>query len=292
MDHLGERHELALGVGPIGEVGDGALLDPLGHVGEPGGDGDEGGAVVGALVERRDVDALELGEVAQEALAAACRLARHLPRRDHLADLGDDLLAVAEHDDVDEVGERLGVEGAVAPDHDEQVVVGPAGGVHRHAGEVDALEDVGVGELGGEVEGEQVEVAGGAVRVDAEERDAGGAELVGHVGPRAVGPLGDGALALVEDLVEDLEALVGQADLVGVGVGEEPGGLVGGVHRRLGAVLHADVASGLLHERQQALELGPDAAADAGDGAHVNRRECTLSTRPMAANDARVAEPP
>jgi hypothetical protein len=39
-----------------------------------------------------------------------------------------------------------------------------------------------------------------------------------EVGPGGVGALGDRVVALVEDLVEDLQALVGQADLVGVGV--------------------------------------------------------------------------
>ena len=36
VDHLGERDQLVAGVGPVGEVGDRALLDPLGHVGVAG----------------------------------------------------------------------------------------------------------------------------------------------------------------------------------------------------------------------------------------------------------------
>jgi hypothetical protein len=43
-----------------------------------------------------------------------------------------------------------------------------------------------------------------------------------HVDPGGVGPLGHGVVTLVEDLVEDLQALVGQADLVGVGIDEQP----------------------------------------------------------------------
>ena len=41
---LGERHELVLRVGPVGQVGDGALLDLRGHVGVPGLDRHEVGA--------------------------------------------------------------------------------------------------------------------------------------------------------------------------------------------------------------------------------------------------------
>ena len=42
-----------------------------------------------------------------------------------------------------------------------------------------------------------------------------------------VGPLGDGVGALVQQLVEDLQALVGQPDLVGVGIEQQPGHLAG-----------------------------------------------------------------
>src|SRR4029453_6667513 len=71
VDHLGERHELVPGVGPGGEVGDRALLDPLGDAGEPGPHGPQGGAVVVDLVERGDIDALDPGQPAQHALPAA-----------------------------------------------------------------------------------------------------------------------------------------------------------------------------------------------------------------------------
>ena len=46
VDDLGHRDELLLGIRPIGEVGDGALFDLLGHVGVPGSHGGEELAVV------------------------------------------------------------------------------------------------------------------------------------------------------------------------------------------------------------------------------------------------------
>jgi hypothetical protein len=97
----------------------------------------------------------------------------------------------------------------VAADDDERVGLGAPSGVQRDAGQIDALEDVGVDELGGQVEGEQVELGGRPVGVEAEEGHAAAPQLGGQVGPRAVGALGDGVVALVEQLVEDLEALVG-----------------------------------------------------------------------------------
>ena len=95
-----------------------------------------------------------------------------LPRADHLGDLADRLLAVADDEGVDEVGHGLGVERAVPADDHERVLRTALLGPHRHAGEVEALEDVRVDELGGEAEGEDVEVAGVVVGVDREERHA------------------------------------------------------------------------------------------------------------------------
>ena len=74
--------------------------------------------------------------------------------------------------------------------------------------------------------------AGGAVGVDREERDRVLTERAGEVEPGRVGTLGDRIGAFVEDLVEDLEPLVGQPDLVGVRVDEEPGDRIGSVDRQ------------------------------------------------------------
>jgi hypothetical protein len=101
--------------------------------------------------------------------------------------------------------------------------------VQGHRGQVDQVEDVGVDQLGRQVEGQHVEGGRGQVLLDAEEGHPGGPHGRLHVDPRGVGPLGHRVGTLVEDLVEDLQALVGQADLVGVGVEQEPGHLAGAV---------------------------------------------------------------
>ena len=56
-----------------------------------------------------------------------------------------------------------------------------------------------------------------------------------EIAPRRVRAFGDGVVAFVEDLVEDLQPLVGQPDLVGVGVGEQPRHPV---FRRVGGLRH------------------------------------------------------
>ena len=149
-----------------------------------------------------------------------------LPLADDLGDREHDLLAVAEHGGVDEVRDGLGVERGVAAGDDDRVVLAAVGRVQRDPGEVEGVEHVGVAELGGEAQAEEVEGADRAVAVDGELRDrallVAGAHHLLHVGPHRVGALGEDPVALVEHLVEDLDALVGQADLVGVGVHQGP----------------------------------------------------------------------
>jgi len=70
----------------------------------------------------------------------------------HLSDVADGLLAVADDEEVDEVGQRLGVERAVNRRGDERVLGTPRGRPHRHAGQVDAVQHVRVDQLGRQVE--------------------------------------------------------------------------------------------------------------------------------------------
>jgi hypothetical protein len=95
--------------------------------------------------------------------------------------------------------------------------------------------------------------------VDGEERHPGGAELGLQVGPGRVGTLGDCVVALVEDLVQDLEPLVGQPDLVGVGIEQQPRNLTGSVFRPDAAALHSDIPSGLLDPGQERFDPRPEA---------------------------------
>ena len=155
---LGERHDRRLRVGPLVEVHDGALADPRGDV-VPGAldRGDRAVRAVADRVEARHVDAVDAGEAGQQ-LDAAAGLALRLPRLDDVGDVADDLLAVAEDGAVDEVADRLGVERGVPTGDDDGVALVAVDGVQRDAGEVEGLEQVGVAELGGEADAEQVEV--------------------------------------------------------------------------------------------------------------------------------------
>ncbi len=88
------------------------------------------------------------------------------------------------------------------------------------------------------------------VLLHTEERHASGSHGRFHVHPGRVGALGHGVVALVEDLVEDLQPLVGETYLVGVGVKEHPGHLARAVLGILRPLLTADVAGRLGHPEQ------------------------------------------
>jgi len=78
------------------------------------------------------------------------------------------------------------------------------------------------------------------------------------VDPRRVRTLGDGVGALIQDLVQDLQALIGQADLVHIGVSKEPGHLAVTVLGRRCPVLAADVAGWFAHPRKERFEPRPE----------------------------------
>ena len=294
---LDERHELVLRVRPVGEVGDRALVDDRGDVGVLRGDRDDPRPVVLDVVHRR-ARRRPGSWPARAAPLRGCGRPAALPRAEHLGDLADRLLAVADHERVDEVGERLGVERAVAAGDHERVLGRAGRAAHRDAGEIDAVQDVRVDELGREVEREDVEVAGRPVGVDREQRHPAGPQLALEVDPGRVGALGDGIVAFVEDLVEDLQPLVGEADLVGVGVQQQPGDLVGPVLRPQAASLHPDVAGGLLHPGQERFDPRPqvghlpdslqaDRESPVGRGRSERReRREQPSERPRSARDS------
>ena len=193
----------------------------------------------------------------QQAVPAA-RAPGQLPAPDQLGDRQDRLLAVAENRPVQEFGDGLGVEGGVAARDHQRIPLAPPRRRERDAGQVERGEQVGVAEFGREAHAEHVERPHRPVPVHRELADAVLTQKVLQVRPDAVGALGEHAVAAVQHLVEDLDALVGDADLVGVRVHQRP------PHVRRVPVLHhrvelaADVLDRLAHQREQRLQPGID----------------------------------
>ena len=146
--------------------------------------------------------------------------------------------------------------------------------MQRDAGQVDEVDDIGVHELGRQVEGQDVERPRREVTLDAEERDPLAPHGCLHVDPRCVRPLGQRVGPFVEDLVENLESLIGEADLVGVGVHQEPSHLPVSVFGVLGPLLTPDVAGWLGDRGQHVLDPGPQTL----HRSHPTGRSGTLPT--------------
>jgi hypothetical protein len=67
------------------------------------------------------------------------------------------------------------------------------------------------------------------------------------INPWRVSTLGNGVGALIQDLVQDLQPLVGQADLVHIGVSEEPSHLSVAVLRNYRSIFAPDIAGWFAH---------------------------------------------
>ncbi len=220
---------------------------------------------VGGRVERGDVAALDAREPQQQ-LGTATGAARGLPVAHDVGDVADDLLAVADRHGVDEPRHRLRVERGVATGEDDRVRGGAPVGVQWDAREVERGEQVRVAELGGEADAENVERGDRAVAVDGERGHAVLAHQCLEVGPDRVAALGQRVGPLVEQFVENLDALVGQADLVGVRVEQRPADGRGIPVFRERVQLSADVLHRLgdaREERFQGREHGGGHAAPA-----------------------------
>ncbi len=162
---------------------------------------------------------------------------------------GQAALGLAHEEGVEEGCERQRVgRPRPAAEHD-RVVLAALPGVQRHAGQVEHLEDVGVGQLVLQGEAPERCVAHGGAAFEAPQRHVAGAHEAGHVGPGAVGTLGRRRRLVVDAGVEELQPGVGDPDLVDVGVRQHHAwrgvGLVSDVE------LAADVAPGARDAREE-----------------------------------------
>ena len=135
-------------------------------------------------------------------------------------DLEDRLLAVAEQEAVEEVGQRLGVEGPRPAADDERVALVAVAREQRQVRQIEHGQDVRGGQLVGQREADDVEVRQRPPRLERGERRPLAAQLLLAVDPGGEDALGEVLLAGVDDLVEDLQALVRHAELVEVGEGQ------------------------------------------------------------------------
>ena len=160
----------------------------------------------------------------------------------------------------------------------QRIMLSPLACVQRDAGKIESVQHVGVAELGREAQSEDIEGSHRAVRVQGELRQPVAPHQRFQVAPHRVRPLGQNPVLLVQDLVEDGDALVGQPDLVRVGIAQAPPHLDGVPVLHLRVQLTADVLDRLAHPSQQRLQEGED--GDRRLGARKGHDEPSLNALP------------
>ena len=154
------------------------------------------------------------------------QLVARQPRGQGVEQLVNQLLALAEHEQVREWGQRDRVREGKRPAADDQRLALPALlSVERDAGEREHLEQAGQLELVADRERERFELRDGPLRLEREHRDAGVAvERDRRLVVGQEGPLGGGALVGVDLAVDGLEPERAHADVVGARVAERDAG--------------------------------------------------------------------
>ena len=306
VHRFGERHERRFRVRPLVEIHQRVLTDPPRDV---------------RAVRRHPLDApirqvlhvVEAGNIdrsrprqSKQQLFPTTRSPLTLPLGDDAGDQQDGFLAIPEDRGVQEIRDRLRIEGRMPAGDDERLITMAICRVHRNPREIECVEHVRVSELGREGQPEDVEISHRSMTVDGELRNTVFSHQFLEIGPHRVGALGEHVLASVENLVQDLHTLIRGTDLVSVGVHQRPPHngvfpvLDDGVH------LATDVLDWFADSRQQrfeAIEVArPDIAPRAkrcssiqmfGDcGAHALQSSDPAGPRPRnAAPPANVDAP-
>ncbi len=117
-------------------------------------------------------------------------------RRD---DFQHHLLTITEHEGVEEVRQRFGIVCPATPADDERR--GAVGGEERNLRQIEHIQNIGVRQLEGEREADDVELREGVIGFQTVERNVRGAQLRLHVRPGGVNALGEHVGLAVQNVV-------------------------------------------------------------------------------------------
>ena len=173
----------------------------------------------------------------------------------HVGDLDDGVLAVADQKRVDEQMKGLRVKRAGAARQHDGVILPALGREHRHAAQVHHLQHVGIAHLVLEGKADDVKAGKRRMAFQRAQRNFAFSKFTKHVHPRHAYPLAHGIGQFVENAVEDFHAQVAHGHLVGIGKAEGKGDFRLGNGLYLGVHLAAGVARGLLHAIQQRVKI-------------------------------------
>ena len=248
MDGFGIGHHEGLGIGGAVQIPHDALAHNGGSRVVDGMEVREGAVVVIAyLIESGNIDALDPGQCPQGVQAGK-------PRLFALAHAGNGLhhhfLAVADLEHVHKGGQGLGIVSAGTARHDDGAVL-TIPGIQGDPSQVQHLQHVGIAHFILQGEPHDIETIQGRAGFDGKKRQFFPAHGVRHIGPGHEGPLAQRPGLAIDDVVEDLDAQMGHAYLIGIGKTKGKGhfrlikGLDDGVH------FAAGIPRGLEHSVKQ-----------------------------------------
>ncbi|GBE57698.1 hypothetical protein BMS3Abin01_00619 [bacterium BMS3Abin01] len=129
-------------------------------------------------------------------------------------------LTITDDDEIEKGRHRMRVAGAGPPGEHQRVVLATVLPAQRHTGKIQHLQDIGIGKLVLQGDPPQIHPPYRLPALQHEQRYILVAHQRGHVGPGAVDPLRPGFAVVVDQGVKDLDRLVGDADLIDIGVAE------------------------------------------------------------------------
>ena len=159
--------------------------------------------MIGHLIERRNIHAFDLRGCDEKILLAP---ALALCLAVQVGELEHDLLAVADHEQVNEIAERLRVVSARAAAGNDMLQFRAVLCQHRHTAQIEHIENIGKGQLILQREGNDIKIIKRVAALQTVERDAGLSHLVLHIDPRRAHALAPDALLVVQQTVQDARA--------------------------------------------------------------------------------------
>ena len=134
---------------------------------------------------------------------------------------------------------------------DDGVGIGAVSLTYRDTGQVNGVEHVGVAQFRREGDRHDVEIANWPVSVESELGDPSRPHVLLHIRPHRIGALSQDPITLIEHLVEDGHALVRLANLIRIGIHQDPADISVLPFLDDAVVLPAHILDGLINSGQQ-----------------------------------------
>ena len=169
--------------------------------------------VISHPVQGRYIYAFQLRQVLQALFTAQ---ALFLPFQDHPVQFGHDVLAVPDHERVDKIRQRFGIEGAGAAGHDDRIIFSPFPALERDPAHLQHRQDIAVAHLILKRKADDVESIQRVPAFHGKQGQPFFFHQGNHIRPRHEEPLTQAPALPVDQSVQDLQAEMAHPDLIGI----------------------------------------------------------------------------